>query len=46
MSNDWVSVNDDLPEYNQEVLWFDKKRGMWVQKKGPKDYPLTETTTH
>lgn len=46
MENNWVSVKDDLPEYTEKVLWFDKKRGMWVKKKGPQDYPLPETTTH
>jgi hypothetical protein len=46
MENDWVSVKNDFPEYGEKVLWFCLKRGMYVKKYGPDDYPLKPTITH
>lgn len=36
----WISVDDDLPEYNHAVIWYKKNGTMIIAAVGSDDYPL------
>lgn len=43
---EWISVDDDLPEYGQIVFWFDVSRGVYAEGKKKSAFPLNKRITY
>lgn len=44
--NEWISVKDELPEYEEVVLVCneDEPSGMWLARRSSNPYEITEAT--